>query len=346
MTLESQELPKDLSDLESIEICDWWTQFAEARSDDAGIMDFNKEKDLVYQALISRASEIDCGTIETIIGDEIVKAPFGLGLIMDIVPKLEDTFSQLEILQVGMSTLPQWPEMNSDGFHTEFLELMWRTLDLVDTKISDPSDADTYLGRFLELDKFWLNPIVLSSIVALKSPNTKSLERLFKMFLEIWDFDSQALKEDNKMDIMNHDLESVAPLLAVSALSPNAPMKLVQKVLEITTWPDCEEFGISFWEYVCALISRGDEDCFWAPQVAWRDGFFVNGLWSYPIHISSKSEIECLLYYFANRDELNFENIWGEQLTQRHVLELLSKHPAAEKEFVKAADQVLADLSD
>ena len=346
MELEIQAVPENVSDLDSLEICDWWTHFSEERSTAQGIMDFNKEEDLVYQTLISRANEIDYETIKALVSDEIVSGPFGLGLIMDLVPLQKDPFLQLAMLQVGMSTIDQWPEMNFDGFHSDFLELMWRTLEVVDEKILDSSDSDIYLDRFLESDIFWIHPIVLSSIVALKCPNTKSLEKLFNLFLEIWDFESQTLKEDNKMDIMFHDLGGVAPLLAVSALSPNAPMKLVQKVLEITTWPECEELGLSFWEYVCALIGKGDEASFWAPHFAWSDGFFENGLWHHVVHISSKSEIDCLMFYFANREELNFENVWGEQTTQRNVIELLSKHPDTGKEVVKESIRILTELSD
>jgi len=334
-------LPIDLNDLSTLENCDWWTEFSQRRSDSSGIMDFVKEDDPLYKELLSRASQIECDTIEELIGAEIISGPFALGLIMDMVPLEKDTFLQLEFLQIGMSTCPQWPEQNFDGFHVDFLELMWQTINLVDETILDSNDACKYLERFLTSDKFWRYPIVLSSIVALKSPNKKSLVDLFEKFFEIWDFKSQTLNEENSLDIMHRHLGSLAPLLAVSVLSPSSPLNLVRKVLNITTWAENIEFGISFWEYACALISRGDEESYWAPEVVWHDGFFGNGLWHHQVHIDSKLELECLLFYFKNRCKLDFENIWGERITQRHVIELLSKHPDAKKEVKSESKRLL-----
>jgi hypothetical protein len=347
MELEIKKVPDNFIDLNSAEICDWWSQFAEERSGFGGVMEAYDE---VYQELISRANEIDSDTIEELISAEIISGPFAVGLIMDLIPLEKDTYSQLELLQIGMSTLTQWPEMNFDGFHIDFLELMWKTLEVVDEKILDSKDADDYLDRFLELDKHWLHPIVLTAIVALKSPNTISFEKLLNLFIEIWDFESRSLIEDNNLDIIDNgaeELDSVAALMAVSVLSPNAPSGLVTKILEITTWPDYADFGLAFWEYVCALISRGDDSFFEPPNYAWRDGFFGNGLWHHQVSLSSESELICLTFYLENRDDLNFE--WSdsdEPRTQKEVLKLLSKHPEAGKEVKKVAIQLLSEFTD
>jgi len=345
--LEIKKVPDNFCDLHLPEICDWWTQFAQERSGHGGVME---AYDAVYQELISREKEIDCDIINALIIDEIISGPFAVGLIMALVPLKNDPYSQLELLQIGMSTLTEWPEMNFDGFHIDFLELMWKTLEVVDEKILDSEDADSYLDRFLELDKFWLHPIVLTAIVALKSPNKTSLEKMLKLFIEIWDFESRSLIEFNNLDINDNgdeELDSVAALMAVAVLSPNTPSGLITKILEITTWPDYADFGLAFWEYVCALISRGDNSFFEAPSYAWRDGFFGNGLWHHQVFLSSKSELRCLTFYLENRDELGFE--WpdsDEPRTLKEVMQLLSKHPEAEKKIQKEANRILIELSD
>jgi len=341
MMSREPSLPVDLNDLSTLEVCDWWTEFSQQRSTESGVMDFFKEDDLLYKELLSRASQIECDTIEALIGDEIISGPFGLGLIMDIVPLTKDSFLQFELLQIGMSTHPKWPEQNFDGFHVDFLELMWKTLDLVDEKILDSKDTSKHLELFFTSDKFWRDPIVLTSIVALKRPNEKDLKDLFERFLGVWDFKSQTLKEDNPLDIYPWDLGGLAPLLAVSVLSPSAPLNLIRKVLDITTWSECEEFGISFWEYVCALVSRFDDDAYWAPLVIWRDGFFSNGLCHHQVHIEPRLELECLLFYFKNRSRLDFETVWGERCTQGHVLKLLSKRSDAEENVRRESERLL-----
>jgi hypothetical protein len=343
--LEIQEVPVNFTDLHSLEICDWWTQFSEERSDDDGVLEVYDD---TYQELISRGNEIDFETIKDLIRDEIVSGPFGVGLIMSLLPFKKDPYSQLELLQLGMSTLTEWPEMSFDGFHIDFLELMWKTLEVVDETILDSSDADSYVDRCLESDLFWLHPIVLTAIVALKSPNKLSLEKILNRFMEIWDVKSQSIIEDNKLDLNDNgyeELDSVAALMAVSVLSPNAPSALCTKILKITTWPDNADFGLAFWEYVCALTSRGNDSFFEAPNYAWRDGFFGNGLWHHQVSLSSKSELRCLTFYLENRNELNFQ--WpgtNEPRTQKEVLKLLSNHLEAGEEVKKVAVELLSEL--
>lgn len=61
----------------------------------------------------------------------------------------------------------------------------------------------------------------------------------------------------------------------------------------------------------------------------------------------SQSEVRCLTFYMENRDELDFE--WPESdepRTLKEVIELLSKHPEAEKKVQKEANRILIELSE
>ena len=144
---------------------------------------------------------------------------------------------------------------------------------------------------------------------------------------------------------MDHELPGVASLLAVCVLSPNASLGDVHKILELTTWEENSEFGLYFWEYVCALVSRGEGSSFWCPNTFWRDGFFENGLFHHQTFLDLRLEFDCLKFYLGNRSSLNF-SANGEQVTERHVVELLSKHPEADEETVKEAKLILSTLDD
>ena len=337
--------PIDLNSLDDDE-CEWWTQFAEQRTEDDGIMDIpNPNEDLVYLKLMSRAREIKCSQLASLISEEIIPGPFAAELILGFIPLHSDVLLQLELLQIGMSTVHQWPDVNFDGFHVNFLNLMWATIELVDQKVRDSAHADGILEHLLNSDSFWNEPVVLTSIVALKKPSSENLDLLFSKFMSIWDFDTKSLKEDNDLDLMDHDLPGVAPLLAVSVLSPNASPRDVHRILEITTWVENSEFGLYFWEYVCALVSRGEGSSFWCPNTFWRDGFFENGLFHHQTFLDLRLEFDCLKFYLGNRSSLNF-SANGEQVTERHVVELLSKHPEADEETVKEAKLILSTLDD
>lgn len=333
MTIDHSQTPIDLNRLDEDE-CEWWTQFAEERTNDDGTRYIgNPNEDLVYLELVSRAREIKCSQWANLINDEIIPGPFAAELILDFIPLYPDILNQLELLQIGMSTVHEWPDTNFDGFQTEFLNLMWKTIELVEEKVKDSTHADEILHHFLDSDSFWNEPIVFTSIVALKKPSPETLGRIFSKFGSIWNFDTKALREDNDLDLMEYELRGVAPLLAVCVLTPNASLKDIYKILEITKWTEDSEFGLYFWEYVCALVSRGEGSSFWCPNTFWRDGFFENGLFHHQTFIDRSLEFTCLKFYLDNRSSLNFfKNAYGEQVTERHVVELLTEHPGADEE--------------
>ena len=343
--LNPSNIPVDLNSLDE-EDCDWWAQFAEERTQNDGTMYVpNRDEDLVFLNLISRAREIKCDQLADLIGEGIIPAPFAAELILCFVPLHSDVLTQLELLQIGMNTVHQWPDVHFDGFHIDFLNLMWSTLDLVDKKVKDSAQADEILEHFLDSDSFWTEPIVLTSIVALKKPSSEKLTMIFNKFLSCWDFETRSLKEDNDLDLMDNDLGNIAPLLAVCALSPNTSVRDVHKILEMTTWIEDSDFGVYFWEYVCTLVSRGEGSDYWCPITYWRDGFFDNGIEHHQTFIDTELEFECLKYYLDNRSRLNFfDNYPKEQETEKHIIALLSRHPVADKEVIREARLIIRSL--
>jgi hypothetical protein len=325
MSLDKSWTPVDLNSLDA-ENYEWWKNFAERHASANGTMDSWKKNSPVYRDLVSRGGEISCSTLLNLLADEVIPGPFAAELILDLIPTNSDVLLQLELLQIGMSTVDQWPEVNYDGHWHEFLNVMWKTLEIVDERVKDSSHADEILEQFLSSERFWHQPIVLTSIVALKKPSSEVLERFFSNFFNVWDFDTQSLKEFNSLDLFSYELTGVAPLLAACVLSPNASLRDIHKLLEISTWEEDSEFGLYFWDYICAFVSRGEGSSFWCPNAAWREGFFENGLWDYKPFLDSKLEVECLKYFVDAPDRIDFENVHGERIIQRNVFDLLSKH--------------------
>lgn len=324
---------------------DWWAQFAQNRTSDDGTKYIsNQDEDLVYLELISRAGEINCSTLRHLLADEVIPAPFAAEMILDLIPFHSEVIIKLELLQIGMSTVNQWPEVNYDGHWQEFLNTMWKTLEIVDECVKDSTHAETILKHFLNSELFWNEPIVLTSLVTLKEPSSKILEKLFSKFFSVWDFKDQSLKEDNALDLLRNELVGVAPLLAACVLSPNASLKDVHKMLEISTWEENSEFGLHFWDYICAFVSRGDGSSFWCPNVAWREGVFENGLWQYKTFLDSKLEVECLQFFVDAPSRIDFETVHGERITQRNVFQLLSKHAGADHITRDKANSILRVL--
>lgn len=334
---QKNRMPKDLNLLDE-KTEKWWVNFEQSCS--TNWYGGNITEDC-YTEVISRASEISPDTLMLLSGDETLSGPFSVRFILDLVDQITDVAVKLEFLQIGMSTWPKWDDVSFDGFHVEFLELMWKVLHIVDQELVEGEEVDELLSILIERDSFWEDPIVMSAIVALKTPSSAVIMQLLDKFFGIWDADENELIEDNDLDIELHDLPHLAPLIAIAILKTDLPREQIQRILEITTWSGYEEFSLCIWEYISACISKGNQDSYWAPNVIWREGFFSNGIWNtkafsglgatekeIPL-FNLKAELNCLLYFFDNQNNLSNENPYGEQTIQRQVLLLLLNHPEA-----------------
>lgn len=280
-----------------------------------------------YENLISQGNVLESSTLLELIEEEILSGPFAVQVILEMVEKINEPRKKLEFLQHGMSTWPSWPEVNFDGFHIEFLELMWEVIKVVDHLELDSNELSNFFELLIDVDYMWNDPIVLTSFIALKPLGDNDLNHFFDSYLGIWDLEEEVFVDDNSLDVFDDMLVSLAPLVAVSVLKKGAPLEKITKVLSTTCFPEYSEYSLAFWEYLSANLCKGNSDSYWAPQIFWKDGFFSNGIENKQGLFDEELGFYCLEFFWKNKEALDLANPYGEYTLQSQVLNILVTHP-------------------
>jgi hypothetical protein len=324
-------LPKDLSDLDSWE----------------GFEDSHTSEDL--EDLGARVHEIDPSHIKTLVDQEIFSLEFGARLTAQLIQAVESPVVKLEFLQHMISTAHEWPDAHGDSFHVEFLELMYRSIKIAQSMELSAAELTKVLKGWLNDSTFLDMPVVMTSVLALKAFEKAHSEAIISSFLECWDIGATTapkshltvLKEENDWDLFEETLPDVAPLLAVLSLSPATTASGREKLLRLTTTSEYNDFSVSFWGYICAILTTDRETGYWDPSVIWRLGFFTNGLPKNAPEFDLAGSYECLKFFWENRHTLDLENSHGESLTAPGVINMLAHHPLVTPELETEALQYL-----
>ena len=327
-------LPKNLSDL------DTWEGFEDSHS----------SEDL--EDLEARVHEIDPGHIKTLVNQETFSLEFGARLTAQIIQAVENPVLKLEFLQHMISTAHEWPDAHGDSFHVEFLELMYRSIKIAQSLELSAAELNKVLKGWLNDSTFLEMPVVMTSVLALNTFEKAHSEAIVSSFLECWDLGAKTdpkshvavLKEENDWDLFEETLPDVAPLLAVLSLGPATTASSREKLLNLTTTSEYNDFSLAFWEYICAMLTTDRETGYWDPSVIWRLGFFANGLPKNAPEFDLARSYECLKFFWENRHSLDLENSYGESLIAPGVINLLAHHPLITPQLQDEALAYLASL--
>lgn len=200
-----------------------------------------------------------------------------------------DVVVKLQWLQEPLYNSGLWPEYWGDGFHMDYLELMWKITELTGTHLQDPESASAVLDELMQDDDIWHYAVGPAAILAQHPVNADSVNTILRTFISYWPqyADGMPREVGRGIECDHRAIVQAAPLLAIACLNPAADVELVKRVAEICSQaPDSRErFANEFWEYVtgCLVDDReGHHEDFtgvwWCPVVTWRDGFFQNGL--------------------------------------------------------------------
>lgn len=269
----------DLDPLRADEFNQFWREFRAV----AGQLNY-----AAAEELFSRLP----GMIQAMVVEECAKAS------TDLVRKLR-------FLHLGLRFVDSWPEPNSAGFYTDFLELMWQTVDLVRAANLRPTDADRALSATLAFPDPWDIPVTAAAIVAC-SPITKSAVNSTLAALAAGS---------------SYDLREAAPLAALLCIHPETDPQLAVTVALMSSDSRWVGDANSFWEYVYASLTQPDTDG-WIPVRWWGPGFFYTSLVAGEPKVGTRQRNALLQFFRTHYHEWDMGNVYGETYVIERTLAL------------------------
>lgn len=216
-----------------------------------------------------------------------------------------DLVRMLRFLHLGLRFVDIWPTPNSDGFHTEFLELMWQTVDEVRAANLRPAEADRLLSATLAFPEPWTIPVTAAAIVAC-SPITKAAVNSTLA----------ALAASG-----SYNMREAAPLAALLCVHPETDLQLAVTIAVMYSNSQWLGEANSFWEYVYASLTQPNTDG-WIPTRWWGDGFFYSSLKEGEPKVGTRQRSALLQFFRAHYHEWDVANIYGETYVIDHLLAL------------------------
>lgn len=235
-----------------------------------------------------------------------------------------DVVGKLRWLQEPLYNTNLWPEYGGDGWHEDYLNLMWKISELTRTELRNSESASAALNELMQDADIWHCAAAPAAILAQCPVNSDSVNAILRTFITYWPKYAAGMDRvpGRGIDCDESAIASAAPLLAIACLHPAAEVELAQRVAGIcSAAPDKGgRLANEFWEYVtgCLVQNRDayNEDfssVWWCPVVWWRDGFFQNGLpqdLAFPV---GAKQLQALVSLFLEGFESwDLENVYGD----------------------------------
>ena len=286
---------------------------------------------LDIDGLISRIGELSLGTFREVIQEEVLDLTVGAFIVATSRAELErEPLQKLRWLQEPMLSPDYWPETVGEGWHVEFLELMWDCMSVVTSLPEDPQRNAALLDELLADPDIWTCPVAPSALLAVQPLAPSSADRVLSTFSGAWAREPDGSWQFSGSRAIESDewgMHRAVPLVAIACLNPHAHPDLILEVVDICTTARGDDLmALIFWEYVCACLVEADAVNSWIPDPWWDQGFFGNGLPPGAPPVGAE-QLRTLATAFAGRHEQwNLVSVHGENLAEDLAQALAQRH--------------------
>lgn len=275
---------------------------------------------LDIDALISRIGELSLGTFREVIQEEVLDLAVGAFIVATSRAEMErEPLQKLRWLQEPLLSPDYWPETVGEGWHVEFLELMWDCISVVTSLPEDPQRNAALLDELLADPDIWTCPVAPSALLAIQPLTATSANHVLSTFRSAWAQEpdgSWHFRGSRAIESDELGMRHAVPLVAIACLNPHANPDLILEVVDICTATRGDgQLALFFWEYVAGCLGTADTSIAWIPHPWWEQGFFGNGLppGAPPVGIE---QLNTLAMAFVGRHEQwNLVSVYGEHRT-------------------------------
>ena len=248
--------------------------------------DYLRDEDADFEATYPGSTQISIENFEALINENILEI-FDACIIANFrADKTESLLSKIEWLQTPLLNLEVWPESNGTGWHFDFLELMWKIIEVSEKLRERPDEASEIFRRLLTNFKVWERPIGPTAILAIDDVDEIDVNGILQTFNSLW-IESNGEFTFDKSKGISLSSDSL-PLISIACLSPKIYLEQIRKLINIfvnissqealtpTYLTDIEvnqsaidEIILPFWQYLiaCLVSDREDENgSWWSPQ--------------------------------------------------------------------------------
>lgn len=272
---------------------------------------------LDIDALVGRIGELRPDTFREVIQEEVLDLLLDAPIVATSRATMEqEPLQKLRWLQEPLLSPDYWPETRGEGWHVEFLELMWDCISVVTSLPRVAHSNSALLDGLLADPDIWTCPVAPSALLAIQPLAPGSADRVLDTFLSAWTqgpdgtwvfCGTQAIESDEL------GMRRAIPLVAIACLNPNADPDLVSVVIDVCTSSGTDDsIALFFWEYVAACLANADTSIAWMPHPWWEQGFFANGLppGTPPVGIEQLNTLA--MAFVADHEQWNLVSIHGE----------------------------------
>ena len=284
--------------------------------------------------LVSRIGELSLGTFREVIQEEVLDLTVGAFIVATSRAEMErEPLQKLRWLQEPLLSPDYWPETVGEGWHVEFLELMWDCISVVTSLPEDPQRNAALLDELLADPDIWTCPLAPSALLAVQPLAPSSADRVLSAFSGAWAQEPNGRWQFRGTQGIESDelgMRRGIPLVAIACLNSNANLDLVARVVDVCSTESSDgHLALYFWEYVCACLVEVGTFNLWAPDRWWDQGFFSNGRPPGTPPVGVEQFRMLATTFAASHEEWNLVNVHGEDrtvdlaeaLAQRHELD-------------------------
>lgn len=274
---------------------------------------------LDIDALISRIGELSLGTFREVIQEEVLDLLLDASIVATTRAVIEqEPLQKLRWLQEPLLSPDYWPDPVGEGWHVEFLELMWDCISVVKSLPEDPQRNSALLSDLLADPDIWTCPVAPSALLAIQPLSPSSADRVLTTFSSAWAREPDGSWQFRGSPAIESDewgMRRAVPLVAIACLNPHANPDLILEVVDICTMTHGDDrLALFLWEYVCACLVEVEALNSWIPDPWWDQGFFGNGLPSDAPPVGVKQLLTLAAVFARRHEQWNLVSVHGEQM--------------------------------